>query len=567
MALDVACYFQVQDNGADTNGGGFVRGGTTAAPTIPTVTASGSGGTVAAGTYYVVVTYTDATGDSVISPERSVTTSGATASFTITAPAAVTYATFWNAYVGTTSGGPYFPQGTALVIGANRVVTTTPPTSGTQPAGVDYTQSTTPTINVADGVANGTTTFTSATANFNGTHVGSVIRVGAALWRRIVGLTNATTIVLDATVSSASSLPVVVGGAFLTPGIVGATLPNGQSCVFLKYSATLYTMSASTNVAGGSISTAQPLSLVGYETTRTPWNTDANRPNIKPSANSVTCWGSTGQQGIISNVIFSNPDTKTSCTVMGNANHWTVRNVKISGFNLVAAGSSNSQDCIFSRCDISVATTWQLGAFSTAIFCDVHDSAGITASEETTIVHCNVYNVTAGSFGINLNGNSSIVANCNVYNVATATGTFNAGISIHQNGLVVNCIVENVNPGSLTGYAFSSQASVSYGWAMGFINCFAYNIKTAVIDPARLVDANMYGITTLSGSPFVAPGSGNFATNNTAGAGALVRAASIPSLYPAGTSTSYLDAGALQAQAAGATPIAGHNFRGGFING
>jgi hypothetical protein len=51
---------------------------------------------------------------------------------------------------------------------------------------------------------------------------------------------------------------------------------------------------------------------------------------------------------------------------------------------------------------------------------------------------------------------------------------------------------------------------------------------------------------TLTGDPFVNAAGGNFALNNTVGAGADCRAAGIPGAFPGGTTTGYLDIGAVQ---------------------
>src|SRR6516164_7534438 len=75
-ALDVPFVFEVRQTGADTNAGGFAVGALIAAPSAPSVSNIGSGGSVAANTYYFVVTYTDAVGETVISGQTSTTTTG-----------------------------------------------------------------------------------------------------------------------------------------------------------------------------------------------------------------------------------------------------------------------------------------------------------------------------------------------------------------------------------------------------------------------------------------------------------------------------------------------------------
>lgn len=66
----------------------------------------------------------------------------------------------------------------------------------------------------------------------------------------------------------------------------------------------------------------------------------------------------------------------------------------------------------------------------------------------------------------------------------------------------------------------------------------------------NVADAYRSGEVTLTGDPYVDRANGNFAPNNTAGAGAALRAAGLPGAYPAGTTapviatTAYRDIGA-----------------------
>ncbi len=105
------------------------------APAAPAPTTAGTGGTIAAGTYLVAVTYVNAQGETVASANGSITTSGTTSTITIPSPAAAgsgnQAATGWYAYVsqadGTTltrqqAAGSPTPIGTALTL-------TAPPTS------------------------------------------------------------------------------------------------------------------------------------------------------------------------------------------------------------------------------------------------------------------------------------------------------------------------------------------------------------------------------------------------------------------------------------------------------
>ena len=76
------------------------------------------------------------------------------------------------------------------------------------------------TVSVSDGVANGTTTLTSASAAFAQTMVGSLISLGSgatAIYRTIVTVTNATTVVLDATVTAGTGITIKIGSTNQVP--------------------------------------------------------------------------------------------------------------------------------------------------------------------------------------------------------------------------------------------------------------------------------------------------------------------------------------------------------------
>jgi Phage tail tube protein len=122
-------------------GGSVLYGGTpsttpiVAAPSAPTVTPAGSGGTVLAGTYQVTVTYTNVQGETVASTATPVTTSGSVSTITITSPAAAAYATNWYAYVSQAGGTALAATrqqapGSPTLIGTNLVITAPPTSTG-----------------------------------------------------------------------------------------------------------------------------------------------------------------------------------------------------------------------------------------------------------------------------------------------------------------------------------------------------------------------------------------------------------------------------------------------------
>jgi hypothetical protein len=99
--------------------------GLVANPTVAPTLASSAGGTMAATTYYVVYTYTDAQGQTVASPEASLAVA-ADYLLTVTSPAASTNATGYNVYVGTATGQETLQNSSPIALGTNW----TEPTSG-----------------------------------------------------------------------------------------------------------------------------------------------------------------------------------------------------------------------------------------------------------------------------------------------------------------------------------------------------------------------------------------------------------------------------------------------------
>ena len=102
-----------------------------AAPTIPSLSAGGSGGPAGASTVFVTVTYVNAVGETVASPEASqALTSGQLV--TVTSPAVSGDATGYNVYAANISGQEVKQTATPIAIGTNW----TEPTTGLVTQGV-----------------------------------------------------------------------------------------------------------------------------------------------------------------------------------------------------------------------------------------------------------------------------------------------------------------------------------------------------------------------------------------------------------------------------------------------
>jgi hypothetical protein len=102
-----------------------------AVPTAPVNAPSAAGGTLATGNVDVVVTFSNAQGETLGSPITTTAVVGATGSISVAQPAPPTGATFWSVYAGV-SGGTVYRSGAAIAIGTVAYVITVLP-ANTQP--------------------------------------------------------------------------------------------------------------------------------------------------------------------------------------------------------------------------------------------------------------------------------------------------------------------------------------------------------------------------------------------------------------------------------------------------
>ena len=537
--------WEVRTTGSDTaNSGGFRWGAWIAAPSAPTVSNIATGGSVAANTYYFVLTYNDGAGETLISGQSSTTTTGSASTITVTAPSSPTGAISWSCYVGTVSGGPYFPQGTGLALGTNRVITATPPTTGTQPRGADYSQQDTAQITVNDAVANGTTTVTSATAGFTAAVVGNVVKINGAFYD-IQAVTDSTTIVVDRTITTGSSLNLVVGGAFASPGQALSQAPTSSSnVVYIKSGA--YTLANGTaNTAGQKITTTQ-VWLVGFNTNRHPANLDT-APTLDAGAASMTVLTNGGNNDFIYNIGITNSGARASVTGFTlNGSTGSVKRLYITGCATSISGSGYAfvEDSGDSGCG-GMTFNANGGTFRRYV------SLGNTGTNpslkggntNTLFDNCLIANMTVNSQTALQLGNGSIARNCVV---SSMTGTSCFGITVNgENATVENCLVVGVSGSGSKAYAVNSTGYIGNR----FINCGAYN--NALDYDTRILSYQKIGAVSLTAGPFTNAGSGDYSLNKTAGGGALCRGTAFPGTFPnMTTSTGYPDIGLIQHQEA-----------------
>jgi hypothetical protein len=159
----------------------------------------------------------------------------------------------------------------------------------------------------------------------------------------------------------------------------------------------------------------------------------------------------------------------------------------------------------------------------------------------TIAVNCIAANnpgVTSAGFGL--------VGGAKAYN-CVAYGNGGNGFTINSNTVTsqtINCLAT-----ANTGYGFADSGAVGDVTMQG---CATYNNTAgATSNITALIPGTTLPIA-LSGDPFVNASGGNFALNNTAGAGAAARGAGTPGTFPGlSTTTGYPDIGAAQSSGGG----------------
>lgn len=190
-----------------------------APPAAPAVATATTGGTVAAGTYQVGVTYVKADGtESTLSEIVPITTTGATSTITVTSPAASTGATKYRVYFTTVNGQTLRVQNTTGTnLGTDFTLTAPPATNTAEP----------PTTNSTPGVGNrvrGQTRFPADS--------GEAVTVvkGCRFEYSDVVLTKGADVYLSGTVAGGLADTASVGGQ--SP--VGYVLEDGKTIEFFE---------------------------------------------------------------------------------------------------------------------------------------------------------------------------------------------------------------------------------------------------------------------------------------------------------------------------------------------
>ncbi len=398
-------------------------------------------------------------------------------------------------------------------------------------SGTDWSQQNAAQYSVADGVTAGTTTITSATANFGTDVVGNLIYVAGgtgsvvAGWYQIISRTNSTTIVVDRStgLTAGTGVTLKIGGALASPGQAGAIAALTSGIItYVKYNASAFIITtASTNVSGGCVLGTNTNYYVGYDTTRTITNLDANRPTLQLNT------------GVSAATIFTTTGTFANFRLDGNL-QTTSRGASANCFRCHAMKFTNSAfSAVANYCTATLCTTSAV-FIGAAYYCDSYANVNIY-SFNSIAVGCKAFN-NSGASG---HGFATYAMNCTAYG--------NGGAGFRSSGTFGNAFINCIAEGN-AGFGYDGGGVRPF-----VVNCADYN-NSARINTSGLLSIDINPISG-SGSFFVNAAGGNFALNNTAGAGALARAAGL-SPSADGLTTNYIDIGAHQHQDAGGAAVA-----------
>lgn len=440
--------------------------------------------------------------------------------------------------------------------------------------GTDYSQQDSAQFNFTDlASTNGTNAspqVTSASHNFVAADVGNLIHISAgtnwtAGWYTIVSATaNAAT--LDRACGSAASLSGGTwyeGGALASIAQMVTNITAAGATAYVKATAN-YTLSSAQAISVA-VSGGGAINIIGYTSTRG----DGGRATITTATNSINLFEMNGADGwVFTNFIFSSTagtpgdgwHAKTS-----SAKHMSAVNCKFTGF-ANAINGNYAVDYAFNslalaNCDLSSNT---IGVINSGIItlwgCYIHDntSDGVKTSLGTynygpIFASRTIFKSNGGS-GVNFTSSTQTIQDGRFINCAFINNTA-AGISYVtlENLYIFNCIFDSNGT-----YAIHSTNSPAVLPSTLITNSNAYG-SGALANVSGNFDSGTIkngpgDVTTLSVDPFVSRAGANFALNNSANGGALLRGAGFPGALTIG-GTGYEDIGPLQHQDSPASVI------------
>lgn len=587
MAFSERMAWEVRSTGSDSNSGGF-RGGWSISPPPAPVLSSGGGGSIGAGTYYIVLTFaqldgaSDSGGKGTLETPKSAETAitvGGSSTITITSPANplladaqnrglgdVAYCAYWSS----TTGGPYHPVNSngasntfSTKCGTNNVMTQnfSSVVNDYGPPGTDYTQQDGVQLTYTDLVIDGSSNVKLTSVAHPGTVdlVGNTINVtsgtGFTVQRlEILNVDGAGAYYVDKSAGTTSSTGGhgVLGGGLATPGMAGNLIELGvdSEVAFIKNGT--YTLSNSVNVAGGRFqSDSNNSQIIGYDTNRTTYNRDTNRPTLQAGANNMVCVIMNRNYSVVANLVFA-PNGHTGVTgVSARDRNILVRDCQS---NAVDTGfDTDHNGVVFIRCysNGDTAKGFYAGGVGDLYFncvANVQNAIGFNLNGGGCMaLHCVSY--CNGGQGFHSDANGNFFANCTAYDTTGGSAIGSVGFTTNNAGTGISSTFINC---AATNFAGTGSAGFDFGVSLPsnlMLHCAGFN---NTVNFSQVWGVNIDVFKVLTQDPFVNAAGLDFGLNNVTNGGKTLRGAGQPghaalTQLPGGVAAdSYVDIGAVQ---------------------
>lgn len=412
----------------------------------------------------------------------------------------------------------------------NGIATVASPTAGTWL--IDFSQQSTARITYTDLASTGAgLTVTSVLNPFNKSQQGNTIVITGGTnftpGRYVIASVSGVTATLIGAANSSTGVAAGgtggLGGALATPWkTIGIAVANNYIFVQGGSGPSIYQL-------GTAMAWSVGVSIEGYSLTHGDIPQGTTRPVLQAAAGTLILLN----QGTTTNQIIR-------CFILdGNSQS------AITGYN--NAGNR----CTINYMHAKGCTTGFSASTAYVEMCSA-DSCGTGFSSSNTW-YCSATNCTAIGF-VN-SGHFSIAVNCPIGFSITAGTTISSSIAYACTtvGFAANSVPNMLN--NCIAEACGGGFSIDNSPGAGAFRCFAYNNTTNF----SAASGGIVDITVLTASPFTNAAGLDFSLNNTAGGGALVRAAGLPGTFPSNVNTTaYQDSGAAQHQDSGGQRAIGY---------
>jgi hypothetical protein len=355
-------------------------------------------------------------------------------------------------------------------------------------------------------------------------------------WRQVTAA-GPGTFTVDSNVAAGTGITLNIGGALLSPAIAAANAITGNT---INIKSGTYTISTTSfNVAGGCASFAggtdsTRIIIRGYGTTvgdggaKPVLTADGTITNFTLVNLTPTASGYYGNS--IINVSF-NGNSRTGSTGIYHKTAYTPSVVEDCNFASFTNGAI-TYGTYSSLTALNCYATSNSGSYSFS--CNTHGCIAIAnaftpfGAVFTHIGDISANNTGATTDGFDVGGASRVIVNC------TAFGNGRYGVNFPSSGYPHTAVNVLSYGNTSIGFGAPNYGSIAIP---SLVNCAADTYYPAAV---------MVNCATLTANPFIASGSLNFGLNTTTGGGTLCRSHGFPGAFPAITTTSYLDIGAVQ---------------------